>query len=73
MRPRPFRPALLPSYALLLVLTVAACARVPEPGASEDPPAPDVAAEARAFHSAFYGIDLEAKAITKMLAKAGLA
>ena len=33
----------------------------------------DVAAEARAFHSAFYGIDLEAKAITKMLAKAGLA
>jgi len=32
-----------------------------------------LAAEARAFHSAFYGIDLEAKAITKMLAKAGLA
>ena len=33
----------------------------------------DVAAEARAFHSAFYGIDLEAKAINAMLAKAGLA
>ena len=33
----------------------------------------DVETEARAFHSAYYGIDLERKAITAMLAKAGLA
>ncbi|MEP0547292.1 MAG: hypothetical protein ABJF88_10205 [Rhodothermales bacterium] len=33
------------SYVLLLGLTVAACARVPEPGASEDPPAPSAETE----------------------------
>jgi hypothetical protein len=46
MPSRSFRPALLPSFVLLLVLTVTACARVPEPGAAENPPsAPDVETE----------------------------
>lgn len=33
----------------------------------------DLDAEVRAFHGAFYGVELDAKEITKMLAKAGLA